>query len=206
MSSATATGLPVTFASEVTDTERKQGLDALAALRVRTKSPVGKYVRADLSVSWAKFAGVGLDMKDYIFARHLSDVIYDPDGFTVRSGVLTSDPYTGLPVKFRQEDDPAKWQIEIDHIVSLKDAWDSGGHAWSPAGRNWQQIANDPGNLLPTARAVNTKKSDHPAHEWLPPVDAFRARFVILQVAVKTRFRLSVTEAEAARMREVLTG
>jgi hypothetical protein len=200
--------LPVRFGHEVSDAERDGALAALDGLRVRTKAPSGRFVRTDLSVSWAKFPGVGLDMKDYIFARHLSDVTFEPDGFTVATGLLAEDPYTGQPLDFRLEEDRKRWRIEIDHVVSLKDVWTSGGHAWSPTGRNWQQVANDPGNLLPTEKKVNASKSDQTADEWVPAntVHDYRARFVVLQVAVKSRFQLSVTRDEAEAMRAMLGG
>jgi hypothetical protein len=130
--------------------------------------PPGEYARGDLAAKWSGLAGSGLDMKDYVFARDLSDIAWDADGFTVRSGRL-DDPYTGEPIQFTQAVDSSDWLIEIDHAVSLKDAWLSGAHRWSPRGRNWTRFYNFGANLVPTARPVNRQKGAKNAAEWLPP-------------------------------------
>jgi hypothetical protein len=114
-------------------------LDGLV-VRSDGHQPSGAYARTTLTAGWVRFAGVGLDTKDYLFARYPDDIEFDSDGFTVRSGLLAADPYTGEPVQFRQEDDRSEWQIEADHVVSLHDAWASGGHRWSPRGRNWMRL------------------------------------------------------------------
>jgi hypothetical protein len=53
---------------------------------------------------------------------------------------------------------------------------------------------------------ADTSKGDRNAAEWLPdnPEHDYRQRFVVLQIAVKVRYRLSVTEPEKAAMLEVL--
>lgn len=50
---------------------------------------------------------------------------------------------------------------------------------------------------------MNTGKGDRTADLWLPHKE-YRRRFAALQIAAKTRFRLSVTAAEAAAPRDVL--
>jgi hypothetical protein len=188
--------------------ERDEVAAALDGLAVRGDGPAspGVYQRKDLAIRWARFAGLGFDTKDLVFGRFLAGVEFDPDWFTARRGLLAEDFYTGDPVEFAQAEDRKDWQIEIDHVVSLSDAFASGGHRWSPRGRNWQKIANDVRNLMPVARAVNRAKGDKNAAEWLPPNPRtdFRPRFVAMQITVKAAYRLSVTESELAAMRAVL--
>jgi hypothetical protein len=120
--------------------------------------------------------------------------------------LLAEDMCAGEAIAFHQEEFKKDWQIQIDHIVSLKDVWPSGGHRWSVKGRNWQRIANDPTNLLPVARSINAAKGNRHAAQWLPdnPKHNFRKRFVVLQVQVKARYRPLATESESAAMREAL--
>ncbi|MDR1186140.1 MAG: HNH endonuclease family protein [Bifidobacteriaceae bacterium] len=130
------------FRPQVEAWELEQAARLLGALPVRPEgaAPRGAYSREALTAGWLKFSGVPLDMKDHIFARHFSDLSYDPDGFTVRRAVLDRDPYTGELVEFTLAEDRSDWQIEIDHVVSLKDAWLSGAWRWSPKGRNWTKF------------------------------------------------------------------
>jgi len=60
----------------------------------------------------------------------------------------------------------------------------------------------------PTHHIINAAKGDKNAAHWLPAnsMHDFRKRFVTLQVQVKARYKLSVTESEAAAMRQVLGG
>jgi hypothetical protein len=158
-------GATTSFDPALTAEEAAVALAVLGALTVRADDarPRGKYVRKELAINWAKFPQLGLDMKDYVFARHLTGITYDSDGFTLRSGLLAEDMYTGEPVEFRLEQHKKDWRIEIDHIVSLKDVWSSCGHRWSPKGRNWMKVANDPTNLLPVARSANRAKGNRDA-------------------------------------------
>jgi hypothetical protein len=174
----------VSFGGLAAPWERDQALPLLDRLHGRPAGfkPAGGYERGEITVGvWARLSGVGLDMKDYVLARHLSGVSFDGDGFTVRAGRL-DDPYTGETVWFEQAKDRAGWVVEIDHVVSLYDAWLSGGHGWSPKGRNWKRFYNFAVGLVPTARQVNGAKGAKSAADWLPPNEDFWVRFVILQV------------------------
>lgn len=61
-------------------------------------------------------------------------------------------------------------------------------------------------NLLAVDGPTNQAKSDHAADEWLPASAAARCDLVGRQIAVKTRWGLSVSTAERATMRQVLAG
>jgi hypothetical protein len=201
----------VRFAADVTAQEAEEALALLGALRVRSGPPAraGQFDRSALRTSWYAMGwGIGLSMKDVVLAGWIRDADYEADGFTVRSGLLSEDPYTGAPVVFRHGDDPVRRTVDLDHVVSLRDAWESGGWRWSPRGTNWQRLYNHPVALIPTSRESNLAKGDKSAAGWLPegPAAGFRSRFAILQVLVKSRFRLSVTEAEGAALRGVLEG
>jgi hypothetical protein len=202
--STVSQGLLTRFTSGVEPDERLAALRLLDGLKIRADrwKPPSKYDRKALPLAWRKLDARGLDTKDYVLARELTDKVYDSDGFTLRYGLPPEDCYTGEPIEFRQAEDKANWRIELDHIVSLSDAFTSGGHRWKPNGWNWGWIATDTGNLLPITRTANRDKN---AASWLPRQD-FQARFVILQVQVKARYRLSVTESEAAAFRAVLSG
>ena len=89
--------------------------------------------------------------------------------------------------------------VDIDHVVPLKEAWDSGARRWSPQTR--ERYANDLGDrrtLVAVTDNVNQSKSDRDPAEWLPAYD--RCKYVRQWTAVKIRWRLTVDPAEKATL------
>jgi hypothetical protein len=118
----------------------------LAELRIRADSwqPASVYDRLLLALRWGKIAGTGgADVKDIMLARAMdpATAVFDSDSSTLRYGEM-DDPYTGERLVFKQAADRSGFRIELDHIVSLADAFISGGYRWSPTGRNWPKFAN----------------------------------------------------------------
>ncbi|MDR1189390.1 MAG: hypothetical protein LBK95_18390 [Bifidobacteriaceae bacterium] len=136
--------LTTAFSARVDAAQTAEAAGLLDGLKRRADGwePAARYAR-QLAVTMPTFAQVGLTMKDYILARDLVDREYGPDGFTLRSGLLRECPYSGVEVRFAPAGPEDRSAIHIDHIVSVSDAWDSGGHRWSPKGRNWQRFCND---------------------------------------------------------------
>ena len=94
--------------------------------------------------------------------------------------------------------------VQIDHVVALSDAWQTGAQQLDPATR--EILANDPLNLVATAGRVNQAKGDSDAASWLPPHRPGRCAYVARQVAVKLTYRLWVTAAERDAIAGILAG
>ena len=92
--------------------------------------------------------------------------------------------------------------VQIDHVVSLSDAWYKGARTWNDTRR--RDFANDPRNLLAVGSKANFDKAFRDANAWLPPSAAFRCDFVARQVAVKSAYGLSVSANEKRAMSDVL--
>lgn len=91
--------------------------------------------------------------------------------------------------------DPA--DLDVDHVVALAEAWDSGARTW-PAARR-QSFANDLGDdrtLAAVTDDVNQAKGDKDPTAWMPGYAPARCRYVTDWVAVKLRWRLTVDTAE----------
>jgi hypothetical protein len=85
--------------------------------------------------------------------------------------------------------------VDIDHLVALAEAWDSGARRW--AARTRERFANDLGDgrtLVAVTDNVNMSKSDQDPAEWLPQYD--QCRYVREWTAVKMRWSLKVNRAE----------
>ena len=119
-------------------------------------------------------------------------------GCVALSGRL-DDPYTALAIAFERGDATSS-RVQIDHVVALGDAWQTG--AQQLTSRQRQNLANDPLNLLAVDGPANEQKGDSDAASWLPANKSFRCSYVARQVAVKIKWQLWVTAAE----REAIAG
>ena len=85
--------------------------------------------------------------------------------------------------------------FDIDHVVALAEAWDSGARRWTAATRS--RYANDLGDsrtLVAVSASSNRSKGDRDPAEWMPRLA--KCRYVQQWVAVKIRWRLKVNGAE----------
>ena len=98
-------------------------------------------------------------------------------------------------------------KLDIDHLVPLAEAWESGGYAWTAA--TWRRFGNDLGDprslIAVTASANRSKGAGDPA-DWLPPRTQYRCRYAADWVAVKTRWELSVDRREQAAIETLIDG
>ena len=180
----------------------------LATLPVKGRAPMTGYSRAQFGPAWTDDVTVadghnGCDTRNDILRRDLSSEVIKPGthGCTVASGVL-HDPYTNTVINFTRGVGTST-VIQIDHVVALGDAWQTGAQQLSTAVRT--NLANDPLELLAVSGPVNEQKGDADAASWLPPNKAFRCSYVATQVAVKVKYHLWVTSAERAAVAQVLS-
>ncbi|MFE5484089.1 HNH endonuclease family protein [Streptomyces sp. NPDC056527] len=92
--------------------------------------------------------------------------------------------------------DPAK--LDIDHMVPLAEAWDSGASAWTAARR--EAYANDQDaatSLVAVTARSNRAKADRDPAEWMPPLPDAHCRYVGEWTATKLRWGLTADQAEA---------
>ena len=119
---------------------------------------------------------------------------------SVISGVL-NDPYTGKLIGFVRGK-TTSGDIQIDHVVALSDAWQTGAQQFTQVQR--VKLANDPLELLAVDGKANMEKSGSDAASWLPPNKPFRCQYVARQIAVKQKYSLWVTESERNAISSIL--
>ena len=91
--------------------------------------------------------------------------------------------------------------LDIDHVVPLAEAWDSGAYGWDPDRR--KRFANDldvDWALIAVSAASNRSKGDQDPADWLPPAAAFRCTYTAMWIEVKARWRLTIDAAEQAAL------
>jgi TM2 domain-containing membrane protein YozV len=141
----------------------------------------------------------GCDTRNDILRRDLTGITLKggTGGCVVLRGTLDS-PYSGETVAFDRENNT----IDIDHVVALSDAWQTGAMRWDE--QTMREFANDPLNLLAVESSLNRQKGDGDAATWLPPAKDYRCEYVARQIAVKDKYDLWVKPAEADAMERVL--
>jgi Protein of unknown function (DUF1524) len=178
----------------------------LQSLPVKGRAARTGYARGQFGSAWNDDTAVpgghnGCDTRNDILRRDLRKVVIrsGSSGCVVASGELL-DPYTGHLVAFLRGTESSA--VQIDHVVALSDAWQTGGQRLSAAQR--QQLANDPLELLAVDGASNQQKGDGDAASWLPSNKRYRCAYVARQLAVKRTYHLWVTAAEHEGMERIL--
>lgn len=173
-------------------------LAQLATLERKGRAPRTGYDRE--SFGWREDTDRnGCDTRNDVLRRDLQQITLKAGtgGCVVQSGSLLS-PYSGETIAF----DRSASTIDIDHVVALSDAWQTGAQSWDEETR--VAFANDPRNLLAVESALNRQKGDGDAATWLPPSREFRCEYVARQISVKAAYDLWVKPAEAEAMERVL--
>ena len=182
--------------------EASEALRILNTLPVKGRAPKTGYSRAQFGDAWSDIDHNGCDTRNDILNRDLTAKQHkNSRGCVVISGIL-KDPYTGKVINFMRGKDTSE-QVQIDHVVALSDAWQSGAQEISAQER--LQLANDPENLLAVDGPANQQKSDSDAATWLPANASFRCSYVARQIRVKAKYHLWVKPAEKEAMINVLT-
>lgn len=192
---------------------RSQLLSALAAIPVVPAEQVPGYDR-NLFPLWEapkEDYGWGPDVNyrcntrwQTLFDDATTQVTFQDDRTCIIDGGIWRDPYgvrqTDGTVSYEESPDPEKF--DIDHIVALGDAWDTGASTWSTTKR--ESLANDPLNLVVAGASANRSKGDKSADQYLPPNPLFQCTYAGSQILVKQKYGLTVNPDEAAALTETV--
>ena len=187
--------LPATNAqADTTD-----ALTALNKLEVKGRAPKTGYARSQFP-HWSDPDRNGCDARNDTLKRDLTNITFKAGtrDCKVIAGQLL-DPFSGKVITFST----TKVVIDIDHVVALSNAWQTGAAYFDKNTR--LLIANDPINLLAVDAKLNRQKGDGDAATWLPPNKSFRCEYVARQVAVKSKYKLWVTEPEKVAITKILS-
>ncbi len=151
----------------------------------------------DKFVHWVDADGDGCNARNEVLIEEADDPPTVGSGCSLSGGRWYSY-YDG--VSHTQTSD-----VDIDHLVPLAEAWDSGAYQWTASRR--QSYANDLGDrrtLVGVTDNVNQAKGDQDIAEWLPTQQ--QCRYLGEFVAVKIRWSLAVDSAERAAMKDLAGG
>ncbi|AXE90028.1 hypothetical protein C1703_33875 [Streptomyces sp. Go-475] len=94
--------------------------------------------------------------------------------------------------------------LDIDHMVPLAEAWDSGASAWTA--RRREAYANDQGqetSLVAVTSSSNRSKADRDPAQWMPPATDVHCRYTAEWIATKLRWNLTADATEHASLNDL---
>jgi len=152
----------------------------------------------DLFDHWSDLDNNGCDTRQDVLAAESLIPVTTTNGCRVATGSWFSH-FDGVTVT-----NPSS--LDIDHLVPLAEAWDSGAWAWDATTRKrFANDVDDARSLIAVTASTNRSKSDRDPTDWLPPLTSYRCTYVSDWVAVKARWGLSVDQAEHETLVAVLS-
>ena len=200
ISTATVTGASGSILHPTQSSQRKFAAEdaksVLSTIRVENEFKTG-YKRS-LFIHWADLDGNGCDTREEVLKR---DSISKPQVDPYRCYVVAGDwasPYDGKNLSDRGD-------VDIDHVVALKEAWDSGAWAWSESQRKaYANDMTDRRTLIAVTDRVNMSKSDKDPSNWMPPLRSYWCAYLGDWISVKARWGLSMDQSEFGRIKNLL--
>lgn len=172
---------PASYAEDDTVTVR---LRAAAKQLPRAAETRAGYDR-DKFTHWVDANGDCQDTRDEVLEAE--SLVATTGGCDITEGKWRSY-YDGVTTE-----DPS--DLDIDHLVPLAEAWDSGAKRWTAGTR--KRFANDLGDrrsLVAVTASANRSKGDRDPAEWMP--DRAGCTYLRQWVAVKLRWSLTVDRPE----------
>jgi hypothetical protein len=167
----------------------------ISAIAVGTEDRTG-YSR-DLFDHWVDADGDGCDTREEVLISEAEEAPAIGSGCSLSGGRWYSY-YEGAS-------QTSASALDIDHLVPLAEAWDSGARTWTAARR--EAYANDLGDtrsLVGVTASYNRSKGDQDVAEWLPPIN--QCRYVKEWVAAKIRWSLTADSTEVGALQDVAAG
>ncbi|WP_420390693.1 HNH endonuclease family protein [Marinobacter sp.] len=147
----------------------------------------GEYKRSAFGYGWDDSDGDCQDSRaESLIAQSTTKVRFEDES---RCRVLTGrwiSPFTGKVIQNSSD-------IDIDHVVPLKWAWNHGANNWIRDKR--EQFANDPVNLWPVEAGLNRSKGAKGPKEWLPP--SAKCGYVARFFRIVKQYNLQPSSSEA---------
>jgi hypothetical protein len=142
----------------------------------------------------------------------------DRNGCNTRAEVLTTESTEPIATKSTCTVTTGKWyspyddvwltaasKVDIDHMVPLSEAWQSGAYRWDAETRI--RFGNDlgyPASLIAVSATSNRSKGDQDPAKWMPVNSTYACAYVQTWVAVKWRWSLTVDSAERIALTNTL--
>jgi len=95
--------------------------------------------------------------------------------------------------------------LDIEHVVPLKQAWISGAWAWTYSKRvSYANYLTDERHLIAVADHHNQAKGSKAPHEWMPPNMKYWKEYCRIWIRIKVQWDLTVSIKEFIFIQNIL--
>ncbi len=188
------------YVIESSDKNDKNSINLNHFKKINQKFPQPsiKYNRQKHFGGWIKpIKGQCMNTRALVLARDSQSDVALNANCTVTTGDW-DDPYTDMNYYKASE-------IQIDHVVALKNAYMTGAHSWEYLKRCL--YANFLGNkfhLLPVSGHENERKGDRSPREYIPPNKQYTCQYLRNWLEIKYVWKLSFTPLEKNRIDQLI--
>ncbi len=186
------------YVIDSSNNERTIQLNQFKKLNQKFPLPVVKYNRQKHFGGWIKpVKGQCMNTRALVLARDSKIPVDANNNCSVITGDW-DDPYTDMNYYKASE-------IQIDHVVALKNAYMTGAHGWDYLKRCL--YANFLGNkfhLLPVSGHENERKGDRSPREYIPPNRNYTCQYLRNWLEIKYVWKLSFTPLEKNRIDQLI--
>ena len=136
--------------------------------------------------------------QEILIAESLDQVTFETDRKCRVGTGRWYGAFTGVYVE-----DPG--DLDIDHLVPLKNAHVSGAWAWNPAMKEeYANYLEDPDHLIAVTASANRSKGAKGPDEWMPSNQDYWCQYATDWAEIKEWWELTMTEPEAEAVMEML--
>ncbi len=171
--------------------------DVLSGLTVAPKSNGGTYDRAEWR-HWIDDDGDCQDTRQEVLFAEAVTITATTSGQCRVSAGTWIGLFTGQSVT-----DPSR--LDVDHMVPLKNAHESGGWEWTASRK--QAYANDlaaPESLIAVTASANRSKGARGPEEWKPPDSGYWCIYATDWIIIKAKWTLTITTEERTALSGML--
>ena len=134
---------------------------------------------------------------EVLIEENVGELVFDEKGCNVLSGQW-NDPYTGQ--SFTNPTD-----LDIDHMVPLKEVHQSGGWEWNEDKRKeYAEYLTNESHLIAVSASANRSKGAKDIAEWLPSNESYHKEYAKNWTKIKVDWGLSADSKELAVLKSLL--
>lgn len=176
-------------------------LDGLGTTTIAAGQRIEPYDRARHFGEWIDHNGDGCREDEEVRFRDSVEVTLRPGSSCAPQTGILHDPYSGKIIPYDRAVSPLA--VEVEHIVSLRDVYDSGG--WAMSFDERVTIAHDLSReLVLASRAENQAKKDKTPADWMPSDPAAWCWYASAYIDVKATYKLTIDDENRTFLGDVV--
>ena len=197
---ATSTPAPIPTTTPASTRESTPSTATLTIAVAPIPSEIPEYSRSQWK-HWADEDGDCQDARqEVLITESLVQVTFESDNMCRVETGRWYGAFTGTYVE-------SPGDLDVDHLVPLKNAHLSGGWGWGPSRKaKYANYLDDPDHLIAVTARANRSKGAKGPEEWRPPDEGYWCEYAVNWTDVKAQWGLTMTREESRAVLEMLEG